>query len=598
VAVVTALVFGLAPALQSTRPDLAPALKDQAGALAGGARQARFRKALVAAQVALSLLLLVGAGLFVRSLMNLRRLGPGFPTERLLAFNLDPSLNAYKVDQSKVFYKQLTEELGALPGVKAVGLPSVGILQDNEWDSGVTVEGHARGPEENTQAFMNSIGPGYFTALGVPIVAGRDFTVQDTEQIKHRSGDDDWTPRVVMVNEKFARRFFGEGNPLGRRVGFGTDPGTPTDMEIVGVIKDIQCTTLRDEIPAAGSRQQLTGALTLTLVDGAPPAQVAGSLDQTPDSRLQPVGVDGLGRPAVDLLGVGGRGCLDRGPRAPLEVAQEALPDLGLPHREQGAQQDLDAAVLPPARVGVVRRLRAVLRVPGGREHRGVDPGLVLEVAGHVDRPRRGQLPVRREALGEGAPDGDVVRVALHLDTAVGRLLQDRPDLPQHLHPGRLEVGLAGVEEHLVHHVDAELVPDPLHLDLVVGDLLLQLPLQLVLGGPEGGQLLLPLRHFLLELGARLLELVANALEVGHPAAQGRDLPDVGRGLLAGGVQRLLMRPVQPPIEGPDRGQHDQEQYEQCLRHRSPPTSLIIGTNASVDFGRTGAVGLPQLFAF
>ncbi len=239
------MVFGLLP------PDAASLKlsKDQAGALAGGPRHARFRKALVAAQVALSLLLLVGAGLFVRSLLNLRRLGPGFPTERLLAFNLDPSLNAYKVDQSKVFYKQLTEELGALPGVKAVGLASVGILQDNEWDSGVTVEGHVRGPEENTQAFMNSIGPGYFTALGVPFVAGRDFTVQDTEQIKHRSGDDDWTPRVVVVNEKFARRFFGEGNPLGRRVGFGTDPGTPTDMEIVGVIKDIKYTTLRDEIP-------------------------------------------------------------------------------------------------------------------------------------------------------------------------------------------------------------------------------------------------------------------------------------------------------------------------------------------------------------
>jgi len=249
VAIVTALVFGLAPALQSTRPDLAPTLKDQAGALAGGARQARFRKALVAAQVALSLLLLVGAGLFVRSLVNLRRLGPGFPTERLLAFNLDPALNAYKVDQSKAFYKQLTEELGALPGVKAAGVASVGILQDNEWDSGVTVEGHLRAPQENTQAYMNSIGPGYFAALGVPVVAGRDFTVQDTDQIKHGSYDDDFTPRVVIVNEKFARRFFGEANPLGRHVGFGTDPGTPTDMEIVGVIKDIKYTTLRDEIP-------------------------------------------------------------------------------------------------------------------------------------------------------------------------------------------------------------------------------------------------------------------------------------------------------------------------------------------------------------
>ena len=249
VAIATAFVFGLAPALQSTRPELAPTLKVQAGALAGGARQARFRKALVAAQVSLSLLLLVGAGLFVRSLMNLRQLGPGFPTERLLAFNVDPSLNAYKVEQSKAFYQQLAEELQALPGVKAVGLASVGILQDNEWDSGVTIEGHVRAPQENTQAYMNSISPGYFAALGAPVVAGRDFTLQDTEQIKHGTDEDDFSPRVVIVNEKFARRFFGEGNPLGRRVGFGTDPGTATDMEIVGVIKDIKYTTLRDEIP-------------------------------------------------------------------------------------------------------------------------------------------------------------------------------------------------------------------------------------------------------------------------------------------------------------------------------------------------------------
>ena len=249
VAIATAFVFGLAPALQSTRPELAPTLKDQAGALAGGARQARFRKALVSAQVSLSLLLLVGAGLFVRSLMNLRQLGPGFPTERLLAFNVDPSLNAYKVEQSKAFYQQLAEELQALPGVKAVGLASVGILQDNEWDSGVTIEGHVRAPQENTQAYMNSISPGYFAALGAPVVAGRDFTLQDTEQIKHGTDEDDFSPRVVIVNEKFARRFFGEGNPLGRRVGFGTDPGTAADMEIVGVIKDIKYTTLRDEIP-------------------------------------------------------------------------------------------------------------------------------------------------------------------------------------------------------------------------------------------------------------------------------------------------------------------------------------------------------------
>src|SRR5262245_12179382 len=249
VAVVTAVVFGLAPALQSARPQLAPTLKDQAGALAGGVRQARFRKSLVAAQVALSLLLLVGAGLFVRSLMNLRDLGPGFPTERLLAFNVDPSLNGYKPDRAKSFYRSLTDELLAVPGVGAAGLASMPIMQGGEWDSGVTVEGHEAAPQEDMQAYMNSIGPGYFKALGVPIVAGRDFTLQDTGEQKHGTADDDYAPRVVIVNEKFAKRFIKDGNPLGRHVGFGTDPGTATDMEIVGVIKDIKYTSLRDEIP-------------------------------------------------------------------------------------------------------------------------------------------------------------------------------------------------------------------------------------------------------------------------------------------------------------------------------------------------------------
>src|SRR6185295_16861507 len=209
----TAFVFGLVPAFQATRPDLAPTLKDQAGALAGGAGQARLRKALVAVQVALSLLLLIGAGLFVRSLRNLRQLGPGFTAERLLAFAVDPSLNGYTVEKSKAFYQQLTLDLQALPGVSAAGLASMAILQDNEWDSSVTVEGHVAAPQEDVSPFMNSISPGYFTALGVPVVAGRDFTLKDTDQIKHGTGDDDFAPRVVIVNEKFARRFFADTNP-------------------------------------------------------------------------------------------------------------------------------------------------------------------------------------------------------------------------------------------------------------------------------------------------------------------------------------------------------------------------------------------------
>jgi predicted permease len=249
VAALTVLVFGLAPSVQSARARLTPALQDQAGALAGGRRQARFRRALVAVQVSLSMLLLVGAGLFVRSLMNLRGLGPGFSTESLLAFDVDPSLGSYTVEQSKAFHTQLTEKLRALPGVRAVGPAAIALLQDGYWNTSVTVEGYVPAPGGSAVPHMNSVGPGYFEALGVPLLAGRDFTPSDTEQIQHGEEEDDLVPRVVIVNEKFARRFFGDTSPLGRRAGFGDDPGTPADMEIVGVVGDVKYASLREDIP-------------------------------------------------------------------------------------------------------------------------------------------------------------------------------------------------------------------------------------------------------------------------------------------------------------------------------------------------------------
>ena len=251
VSVLTGIIFGLVPALQSTRPDVAPILKDQVGGIVGGGGgQVRFRKALVAAQVTLSLLLLVGAGLFIRSLRNLRDLGPGFPTGNLVGFNINPSLNGYDTGKAKAFYRRLTDDINAIPGVRATGLASMRILEDNEWDSWVTIEGYTGKPGEYPSPYMNSIGPGYFATMGVPIFAGRDFTLKDTETIQHGEKPEDTAPRVVIINEKFAKTYFGgTGNAIGRHVGFGVDPGTKTDMEVVGVIKDIKYTNLRDNIP-------------------------------------------------------------------------------------------------------------------------------------------------------------------------------------------------------------------------------------------------------------------------------------------------------------------------------------------------------------
>ena len=250
VAVLTGLLFGLVPAIRTTKPNISGTLKDQAGGVVGGGGHHRLRKGLVIAQVTLSLLLLVGAGLFVRSLANLRNLGPGFAPERLIGFNLDPSLNGYSTERMKIFYPQLSEAVSAIPGVDSVGLAVMRILEGNEWDSGMTVEGFTPDkPDENAQPYMNVISPHYFATLGVPIIAGRDFRSTDNHEVKHGPEEWNWVPTTVIINEKFAKKFFPGRNPVGLHIGFGTDPGTPTDMEIIGVVKDFKYTNLRDEIP-------------------------------------------------------------------------------------------------------------------------------------------------------------------------------------------------------------------------------------------------------------------------------------------------------------------------------------------------------------
>jgi len=283
VTVLTGVIFGLVPALQTTKPNIAGTLKDQAGAVVGGGGHHRLRKGLVVAQVTLSLLLLVGAGLFVRSLANLRDLGPGFPAERLVAFQVDPSLSGYTVEHMKVFYPQLSDALRSIPGVQSVGLASMRILEDNEWDSSMSVEGFTPAkPGEHAEPYMNSISPNYFATLGVPIVAGRDFTVNDNHEIKHGPEVWNWVPTAVMINEKFAKKYFPGRNPIGLHLGFGTDPGTPTDMEVIGVVKDFKYTSLRDEIPEQAFVPYLggryLGEMTVYLRTAADPNQLMSAV--------------------------------------------------------------------------------------------------------------------------------------------------------------------------------------------------------------------------------------------------------------------------------------------------------------------------------
>jgi predicted permease len=285
ITVVTSLLFGLAPALQATKPDVAPTLKGEASAVVSGG-SAALRKALVVAQVTLSLLLLIGAGLFLKSLNNLRELGPGFAYERLIGFNLDPTLTGYTPTRAKLFYQQLTDRLSNIPGVSSVGLAAVRILTGDEWDNSATVEGYTSPKAgDHPEPFMNSISPNYFATLGVPIVAGRDFTIRDTAEVLHNkrpNPDEGWSPATIIINETFAKRYFAGRDPIGRHIGFGIDPGTKLDVEIIGVVKDIKYTNLRDEIPEQAFEPYLAsrfaGDMTMYVRTSLDPNQIFSAL--------------------------------------------------------------------------------------------------------------------------------------------------------------------------------------------------------------------------------------------------------------------------------------------------------------------------------
>ena len=247
---VTGLLFGLVPALRSTRPNLAPTLKDQAGAVHGAAGGVRLRKTLVVAQVTISVLLLVGAGLFIRSLRNLRTLDLGLKTDNLIAFNVGTTLNGYTPVRSKQFLKQLLDRVRALPGVTSMTFAQIGILEGNEWDSSMSVEGYEPKPGENMNPFCNAVSPGYFKTMQIPLVAGRDFDDRDARYVDAKP-DQNTLPsfKVAVVNESYAKKYFGDRSPIGRHIGFGTNPGTKTPIEIIGVVKDAKYMGVRDEIP-------------------------------------------------------------------------------------------------------------------------------------------------------------------------------------------------------------------------------------------------------------------------------------------------------------------------------------------------------------
>jgi predicted permease len=232
------VLFGLAPALEAGRSAISQNLKDQSGSTTASGGQAGFRRILVIAQVALSLLLLVACGLFSRSLANLMTHNPGFHVENLVTFSVSPQLVGYSPERASGFVKDLLQRVNALPGVTRASAGSMGAFTDSDRSSNVTVEGYTAREEENMNVNRDSIAPGYISTLGIPLLVGREFRDSDTKG----------APKVVIVNEAFARYFFQGRNPVGRHMTFGGGD-VKLDTEIVGLVRDIQSQNLRGKIP-------------------------------------------------------------------------------------------------------------------------------------------------------------------------------------------------------------------------------------------------------------------------------------------------------------------------------------------------------------
>jgi predicted permease len=248
VSVLVGILFGIAPAWQSTRTDVAPTLKAESVGLVGGSH-ARLRRGLVVTQVALSMLLLVGAALFVRSLNNILTIDTGFDTEHLLSFSVAPGSNGYEPPQTKTYAKALLERVRATPGVGGAAFVSSPLLSGGSWNSRITVEGRPYNASDRPLAHNNLISPGYFDTMGIKLIAGRDFDSRDERDadptISMTAMAQQRPPSVAIANEQFVKQFLNGRDPLGVRVGFGANPNTPTPIEIIGVVSTAKYTRMQ-----------------------------------------------------------------------------------------------------------------------------------------------------------------------------------------------------------------------------------------------------------------------------------------------------------------------------------------------------------------
>ena len=244
----TGIVFGVVPAMRATRLDLTPALKDS-GRSSSFSSRSLLSKSLVVAQVSLSLLLLIGAGLLVRTLINLQRVETGFNERNLLLFSVEPSLLGYKDDRLRALYLQMFEHIEAVPGVRSATFSRLPLLSHASSAGTFDRPGAKAAPDGTVpptgEVYYHNVRENFFATMEIPLLLGRTFTAQDGLH----------APKVAVVNQTFAREYFPEENPIGKRFSF--DIAKPDPIEIIGLVKDAKYTSQREETPATMYRSWL-----------------------------------------------------------------------------------------------------------------------------------------------------------------------------------------------------------------------------------------------------------------------------------------------------------------------------------------------------
>lgn len=234
----TGILFGLAPAFRGTRVDISESLKESGRSVTDTGKRMTFAKSLIAVQIAISLLLVSGAGLFLRTLWNLQSVALGYSKERLLLVRIDAVTAGYKDAQRPTLYNEIADRLRTTPGVRGVTYSENGFFSGTESGDPVDVEGFVHEKKDDPKARFDQIGPGYFSTIGVPMLLGREIGPRDTTD----------SLRICVINEAFAKRFFAGRNPVGKHV-TDTYGGARLTMEVVGVAKNLRDHWLREDVP-------------------------------------------------------------------------------------------------------------------------------------------------------------------------------------------------------------------------------------------------------------------------------------------------------------------------------------------------------------